>query len=174
MGAIQGMLCGVLMHNGFLTPKKIFGKILVMVVIMTNTHPPIHPTKFSAGESCCSQDYKRIYELVVRHFLAYVSQPALGARTIVDIDIAVEKFTTSGLMVLERNYLEIYRYKSWGCSTIPTFMTQQQFLPTRLTLDACITRPPPLLSEADLLSCMDKIRISTDATMHHLIKKLLD
>lgn len=139
-----------------------------------NAHPPIHPTKFSAGESGWSQDHTRIYELVVRHFLACVSQPALGAGTTVDIDIAGEKFTASGLMVLERNYLEIYRYESWGGSTIPTFMTRQQFVPTRLTLDASITRPPPLLSEADLLSCMDKAGIGTDATMHDHIKKLLD
>lgn len=32
-----------------------------------------------------------------------------------------------------------------------------QFTPTALTLDAGVTRPPPLLSEADLLSCMDKV-----------------
>jgi hypothetical protein len=33
-----------------------------------------------------------------------------------------------------------------------------QFVPTTLTLDSGVTRPPPLLSEADLLSCMDKVR----------------
>lgn len=32
-----------------------------------------------------------------------------------------------------------------------------QFVPTTLTLDSGVTRPPPLLSEADLLSCMDKV-----------------
>lgn len=32
-----------------------------------------------------------------------------------------------------------------------------QFTPTALTLDSGVTRPPPLLSEADLLSCMDKV-----------------
>lgn len=38
------------------------------------------------------------------------------------------------------------------------FLVMFQFAPTSLTLDAGITRPPPLLSEADLLSCMDKVR----------------
>ncbi|TQD75720.1 hypothetical protein C1H46_038744 [Malus baccata] len=46
-------------------------------------HPPIHPTKFSSGESGWSQDHHRLYELVVRHFLACVSQPAVGAETTV-------------------------------------------------------------------------------------------
>ncbi|XP_065876649.1 DNA topoisomerase 3-alpha isoform X1 [Euphorbia lathyris] len=137
-------------------------------------HPPIHPTKYSAGESGWSQDHHRVYELVVRHFLACVSQPALGAETTVQIDIAGEQFSASGRVILEKNYLDIYRFESWGDSMIPTYVHGQQFIPTALTLDSGVTRPPPLLSEADLLGCMDKAGIGTDATMHDHIKKLLD
>ncbi|TYH42488.1 hypothetical protein ES332_D11G066800v1 [Gossypium tomentosum] len=111
-----------------------------------------------------------LYELVVRHFLACVSQPAVGAETTVEIDIAGELFSASG----RRNYLDVYRYESWGGSMIPTYTVGQQFAPASLTLDTGVTRPPPLLSEADLLSCMDKAGIGTDATMHDHIKKLLD
>ncbi|KAJ6929211.1 DNA topoisomerase 3-alpha isoform X2 [Populus alba x Populus x berolinensis] len=137
-------------------------------------HPPIHPTKFSAGESRWSQDHHRLYELVVRHFLACVSQPAVGAETVVEIDIAGERFSASGRVILAKNYLDVYRFESWGDSMIPTHVQGQQFIPATLTLDSGVTRPPPLLSEADLLSCMDKAGIGTDATMHDHIKKLLD
>ncbi|KAJ6929210.1 hypothetical protein NC652_013173 [Populus alba x Populus x berolinensis] len=195
-------------------------------------HPPIHPTKFSAGESRWSQDHhvvhflilvstcawqsffsfwsnlvimalneflkfsyshflQRLYELVVRHFLACVSQPAVGAETVVEIDIAGERFSASGRVILafclqlfymgsnnilygQKNYLDVYRFESWGDSMIPTHVQGQQFIPATLTLDSGVTRPPPLLSEADLLSCMDKAGIGTDATMHDHIKKLLD
>ncbi|TYI54322.1 hypothetical protein E1A91_D11G066700v1 [Gossypium mustelinum] len=137
-------------------------------------HPPIHPTKFSTGEHGWSQDHRTLYELVVRHFLACVSQPAVGAETTVENDIAGELFSASGRVILERNYLDVYRYESWGGSMIPTYTVGQQFAPASLTLDTGVTRPPPLLSEADLLSCMDKAGIGTDATMHDHIKKLLD
>ncbi|XP_050372374.1 DNA topoisomerase 3-alpha isoform X2 [Argentina anserina] len=137
-------------------------------------HPPIHPTKFSSGESGWSQDHNRLYELVVRHFLACVSQPAVGAETTVEIDIASEVFSASGRVILAKNYLDVYRFESWGGSLLPTYAVGQQFMPTTLTLDSGITRPPPLLSEADLLGCMDKEGIGTDATMHDHIKKLLD
>ncbi|KAI3987097.1 hypothetical protein MKX01_036887 [Papaver californicum] len=137
-------------------------------------HPPIHPTKFSAGESNWSQDHSRVYELVVRHFLACVSLPAVGAETVVEIDIAGELFSTTGRMIIARNYLDVYRFENWGGSVIPKYVFGQQFMPTALTLDSGITRPPPLLSEADLLNCMDKAGIGTDATMHDHIKKLLD
>ncbi|KAA8547075.1 hypothetical protein F0562_003504 [Nyssa sinensis] len=137
-------------------------------------HPPIHPTRFSAGESGWSQDHHRLYELVVRHFLACVSQPAVGAETIVEIDVAGELFSASGRVIIAKNYLDVYRFESWGGSMIPTYTFGQQFIPTTLTLDSGVTRPPPLLSEADLLTCMDKAGIGTDATMHDHIKKLLD
>ncbi|CAI9777537.1 unnamed protein product [Fraxinus pennsylvanica] len=137
-------------------------------------HPPIHPTKFSAGEAGWSQDHHKLYELVVRHFLACVSQPAVGAETTVDIDIAGELFSASGRMIIAKNYLDVYRFESWGGSMIPTYNFGQQFTPATLTLDSGVTRPPPPLSEADLLSCMDKAGIGTDATMHDHIKKLLD
>ncbi|XP_021641236.1 DNA topoisomerase 3-alpha isoform X4 [Hevea brasiliensis] len=137
-------------------------------------HPPIHPTKFSAGEIGWSQDHHRVYELVVRHFLACVSQPAVGAETIVEIDIAGEQFSASGRVILVKNYLDVYHFESWGGLMIPTYLQGQQFIPTTLTLDSGVTRPPPLLSEADLLGCMDKAGIGTDATMHDHIKKLLD
>ncbi|KAI8028818.1 DNA topoisomerase 3-alpha [Camellia lanceoleosa] len=137
-------------------------------------HPPIHPTKFSGGQSGWSQDHHRLYELVVRHFLACVSKPAVGAETTVEIDIAGEMFSASGRVILEKNYLDVYRFESWGGSMIPTYTFGQQFIPTTLTLDSGVTRPPSLLSEADLLNCMDKAGIGTDATMHDHIKKLLD
>ncbi|XP_020104572.1 DNA topoisomerase 3-alpha [Ananas comosus] len=137
-------------------------------------HPPIHPTKFSAGEPGWSQDHNKLYELVVRHFLACVSQPAVGAETTVEIDVAGEQFNASGRVIIAKNYLDVYRFESWGGTLLPTYTVGQQFIPTSLTLDSGVTRPPPLLSEADLLSCMDKAGIGTDATMHDHIKKLLD
>ncbi|KAJ7519084.1 hypothetical protein O6H91_20G022100 [Diphasiastrum complanatum] len=137
-------------------------------------HPPIHPTRFSEGEPGWTNDHKNIYELVVRHFLACVSQPAIGYGTHATIDIAGEQFSAHGLMIIAKNYLEVYRFDSWGASTIPKFEVGQQFIPTRLTLDSGTTMPPPLLSEADLISLMDQAGIGTDATMHDHIKKCLD
>lgn len=46
-----------------------------------------------------------MYELVVRHFLACVSQPAVGAETTVEIDIAGELFSASGRVILEVRFL---------------------------------------------------------------------
>lgn len=56
----------------------------------------------------------RLYEFIVRHFLACVSQDAVGQETVVDIDIAKEQFSASGLMIIARNYLDVYPYDKWN------------------------------------------------------------
>ncbi|WZY79695.1 hypothetical protein YC2023_026079 [Brassica napus] len=140
-------------------------------------HPPIHPTKFSSGESNWSRDHLNVYELVVRHYLACVSQPAVAAETTVEIDIAGERFSASGRAILAVRLAPHYFCLVLTARTIDDdseCLGIVQFIPTRLTLDSAVTRPPPLLCEADLLSCMDKAGIGTDATMHDHIKKLLD
>lgn len=43
---------------------------------------------------------QRLYGFVVRHFLACVSQPAVGAETSVEIDIAGEQFSASGRAII--------------------------------------------------------------------------
>lgn len=59
-----------------------------------------------------------MYELVCRHFLACVSKDALGSETIVNIEIAGEKFHATGLVILERNYLDVYIYDKWSAKQI--------------------------------------------------------
>lgn len=67
---------------------------------------------------CFQGNEGRLYEFIVRHFLACVSQDALGQETVVDIDIALEKFSTSGLMIIARNYLDVYPYDRWTTKVV--------------------------------------------------------
>lgn len=63
-------------------------------------------------------DEQRLYEFIVRHFLACCSQDAQGQETTVEIDIAQERFVAHGLMILARNYLEVYPYDRWSDKVI--------------------------------------------------------
>ncbi|XP_034046272.1 DNA topoisomerase 3-alpha isoform X2 [Thalassophryne amazonica] len=124
-------------------------------------HPPIHPTKYS---NTLQGNEGRLYEFIVRHFLACVSQDALGQETVVDIDIAQERFSASGLMIIARNYLDIYPYDRWNAKVIPVYEQGSQFQPTAIEMMDGQTSPPQLLTEADLISLMEKHGIGTDAT----------
>lgn len=59
-------------------------------------HPPIHPTKYSPGEADWSADKKRLYEFIVRSFLATCSKAAIGKETKIHIGVAQETFVTTG------------------------------------------------------------------------------
>lgn len=79
-------------------------------------HPPIHPTKPAAPSF--SDEERRVYELVVRHFLACVSRDATASETIVKVVCGEEDFTGSGLCIHERNYLDVYIYEKWNSKEI--------------------------------------------------------
>lgn len=124
-------------------------------------HPPIHPTKYTHG----LQDRERkVYEYVVRHFLACLSKDAEGEETVVNIEINGEKFLANGLRIIALNYLEVYPYDKWSNKQIHNYNQGQSFMPTRLEMIDGQTSPPNLLTEADLISLMDKHGIGTDAT----------
>jgi DNA topoisomerase-3 len=61
----------------------------------------------------------QIYELVARHFLACVSGDARATQTNVEFKVKAEMFEMKGLAIQERNYLDVYKYESWGGNSIP-------------------------------------------------------
>ncbi|XP_076680508.1 topoisomerase 3-alpha isoform X1 [Andrena cerasifolii] len=124
-------------------------------------HPPIHPTKYTDS---LQGDEAKVYEFVVRHFLACLSKNAVGQETTVEIDIAGETFFTNGLQIIERNYLEVYVYEKWSDKEIHVYQVGQVFNPTSIDMVQEETSAPQLLTEADLISLMDKYGIGTDAT----------
>lgn len=124
-------------------------------------HPPIHPTKYANN---LQGDEQRLYEFIVRHFLACCSQDAQGQETTVEIDIAQERFVAHGLMILARNYLDVYPYDHWSDKTLPVYERGSCFQPSTVEMVDGETSPPQLLTEADLIALMEKHGIGTDAT----------
>lgn len=58
----------------------------------------------------------------MRHFLACCSKDAQGQEVIVEIEIAQERFSASGLTIIARNYLEVYPYDKWYNKVIFYFL----------------------------------------------------
>ncbi|UYV73675.1 TOP3A [Cordylochernes scorpioides] len=111
-----------------------------------NAHPPIHPTK--AAPELQGDERKN----------------AEGFQTTVNITVNEEEFVTKGLVILERNYLEVYPYDKWSDKSIPEYRLGETFIPTKILMVESETSPPPLLTEADLIALMEKHGIGTDAT----------
>lgn len=134
-------------------------------------HPPIHPTKLELG---LSGEEKTVYNFIVRHFLACCSEDAHGEATTVQAKLSFHTFTTKGLSIRARNYLDIYPFDRWTGTFIPQFQPGQSFQPIHLRAEDGRTQPPPLLNESALISAMDRNGIGTDATIAQHIKTVLD
>ncbi|KAI9362498.1 DNA topoisomerase [Zopfochytrium polystomum] len=132
-------------------------------------HPPIHPTK--ATNDLGGND-ARVFEYITRRFLACCSDNAKGQETSVVAEVAGESFSASGLLVLERNYLDVYPYDKWATTTIPAFEVGERIEPTSLLLNQGSTIGPKLLTEAELIAKMEQAGIGTDATIHDHIAKV--
>ena len=135
-------------------------------------HPPIHPVNYVLPSSL-SYDDRRVYEFVVRRFLACCSEDAKGESTTVEIEYGDEMFSANGLIVLERNYLDVYPYENWSSSQpLPRFTLHETFEPTEANITEGETTSPNYLTEPELISLMDANGIGTDATMAEHITKI--
>jgi DNA topoisomerase-3 len=165
-GSRWGPFAQELIDGGFQTPRDGRNN--------DKAHPPIHPVTFVEMGSL-QQDQQKVYEFVVRRFLACCSQDAKGSKTEVDILYGAETFGASGLTVLERNYLDVYPYDKWTSSQeLPHFSEGETFEPTEARIHEGQTSAPGYLTEPELIALMDVNGIGTDATMAEHIAKIKD
>lgn len=142
-----------------------------------NAHPPITPAKACDPNSIADPIQRKIYSLVAKHYLACCSRDAVGRETELTLKIASEEFVAKGLMILERNWLEIYQpWERWstGQGELPKASVGTRITPTSLIMKDGQTQPPQLISEVELISLMDRNGIGTDATIAQHISTILD
>ncbi|KAN0091264.1 DNA topoisomerase, type IA, core domain containing protein [Tylopilus felleus] len=134
-------------------------------------HPPIHPTAHNAN---VVGDEKKVYDFITRRFLASCSKDAEGSETTVEVVYGWEEFYVTGLIILARNYLDVYPYDKWTGKELPDFREGEEFEPTSCEMKEGQTASPALLTEADLVALMDKNGIGTDATIAQHIQTIID
>lgn len=142
-----------------------------------NAHPPITPCKAVDPNSIDNPIERSIYVLVVKHYLACCSRDAVGKETTLTVQMGSEEFNAKGLMIVERNWLEIYApWERWstGQGQLPPLEIGSRVTPSAFTLQDGRTGPPRLLSEAELISLMDRNGIGTDATIASHIQTIQD
>lgn len=114
-----------------------------------NAHPPITPCKAVDPESIGDPIQRNVYTLVVKHYLACCSRDAIGKQTQLVVKMASECFTATGLMILERNWLEIYSpWERWstGQGELPTVTVGSRIAPSSFLMKEGRTAAPALIS----------------------------
>jgi DNA topoisomerase-1 len=135
-------------------------------------HPPIYPTH-ALYPSALDGPKARVYELIVRRFLATFSSPMITESTRADIEAGGETYFVRGKVVLDPGYAGIYTYARSSDEEIPALEEGQKLeLDGKPWLVDKETQPPPRLSEAKLVQLMDEQGLGTKATRPDIIQKL--
>ena len=159
---IYGEYCNKLLtQNRYNNPKMGSGD--------DKAHPPIHPVRYAENDQLNAKE-KKVYDLIMRHFLATLSPDAKGQETTIRVKMGEEYFKTKGLIIEDKGYLEIYTFDYWSNSYVPNCTEGEIVIPYSLNMEKGTTSAPNFLTEAELIGLMDKNGIGTDATIHEHIK----
>uniref|UniRef100_A0A1B6MUV9 DNA topoisomerase n=1 Tax=Graphocephala atropunctata TaxID=36148 RepID=A0A1B6MUV9_9HEMI len=128
-------------------------------------HPPITPMKAASRTELDGEAWK-IYDYITRHFIATVSQDCRYLSTTITFAIGTEKFSTTGKTLLDPGYTTVMHWQAFAKNeTVPTFTAGEEATMQDVKLVECQTSPPDLLTEAELITLMEKHGIGTDASI---------
>nr|XP_014337517.1 PREDICTED: DNA topoisomerase 3-beta-1 [Bos mutus] len=128
-------------------------------------HPPITPMK-SATEAELGGEAWRLYEYITRHFIATVSHDCRYLQSSVSFRIGPERFTCTGKTVISPGFTEIMPWQSVPLEeSLPTCQKGDTLAVAEVKLLEKQTSPPDYLTEAELITLMEKHGIGTDASI---------
>ncbi len=139
-------------------------------------HPPIHPTGGAAAREALGQDRWKVYELVVRRFLATLSPPdAKWTTTRCTFDAAGEPYkATGGRLLYPPGWRRVYPPYSEAKENILPVLAPGERLPIReVNLEEKETQPPARYSQSRLIQVMEELGLGTKSTRHEVIGKLV-
>jgi DNA topoisomerase-1 len=135
----------------------------------TTDHPPIHPVGVPKR---ISKSHQIIYELIVRRFLATLTEDAISETTQVKIDIDKEKFISNGYRLLESNWRNIYKYFKEKKKSLPNLIKGEKIDILKIILKQNKTKPPHRYTQGSLILKMEELSLGTKSTRPEIIQKL--
>jgi DNA topoisomerase I len=136
----------------------------------TTDHPPIHPV--GAPKSELSGAKKKVYELIVRRFLATLAKDAVAETIDATFDIKNEIFEAHGYKLVEPNWKAIYPYFNKKDIKLPDMKPSEMVTLTKITVKEDTTKPPSRYSQGSLIATMEQLSLGTKSTRHEIIQKL--
>jgi DNA topoisomerase I len=139
----------------------------------TTDHPPIYPTGY-ASKKALRDDRWKIYQLVVRRFLATLSGPAKTLRTTLRFESGGEPLTTSGTVVTEEGWLGVYFYGRRADEELPRLNEGEEVEVVEAEVIGKETQPPGRYGQGRLIAVMEDLGLGTKATRPNIIQNLYD
>ncbi|MCW6159803.1 MAG: DNA topoisomerase I [Candidatus Micrarchaeales archaeon] len=133
-----------------------------------------HPAIFPTGDmpSGLAAQEARLYDMIVRRFLACFAEFAIVGRTKVTVAIGGEKYSASGATILKPGWLEFYTYAKIDEKMLPDFKKGARVSVSDVQMQDLETQPPRRYTKAGLISELEKRNVGTKATRAQVIDTL--
>lgn len=151
-------------------------------------HHAIIPTEQYVNLSALGNEERRLYDLIVRRFLALFLPPCRFDQVAVTVEVGGETFHAAGTTMREPGWKEAYGAVDFDDpeadeasdrpddprQPLPALAEGDSAAVKRCRVEARQTKPPARYTEAALLTMMEKHNLGTPATRADIIEKLLN
>ena len=134
-------------------------------------HPAIHPT--GRRGNMLADKQKKLYDLVVKRFLASFAQSAKREAQKVEIVSGTEGYRANGNRTTFQGWFDIYApYVKLDEVTLPPFVEGEQTELSKFGMDEKKTQPPKRYTPASIISDLERLGLGTKATRATIIETL--
>ena len=141
--------------------------------VETTDHPPIYPTEAATKKDLKGEKW-RLYELVVRRFLATVAPPCKAEHRHGRILVKSEPFVVKGYRILNPGWRKYYPYFRVMESSLPELKLEEKVEVLGTEIERLETLPPRRYTQGTLIQEMEKLGLGTKSTRHEIVQKLYD
>jgi len=165
-----------------LSQQREYGEAVSKLLAKPNLRPnngkksdPAHPAIYPTGEvpASLTDKERRVYDLIVRRFLATFGEWAVRESIRVMIDVNTEIFKTEGKRTVEKNWHELYgKYAKFDEILLPDLKEGDVVEIKKISMQKKMTQPPKRYTEASIISELEKRNLGTKATRATIIDTL--
>jgi DNA topoisomerase-1 len=135
-------------------------------------HPAIYPTGVAPQQKLSGLEFK-VYDLIVKRFLAAFGDPAVSRHINVTIDVSGYIFKAEGMILTYEGWMVFYKpYTRFNQRTLPELHKGDPLKNLGIEMEEKFTQPPYRYNQASMLAKMEQEKIGTKATRADIISTL--
>ncbi|KAK8384837.1 hypothetical protein O3P69_014418 [Scylla paramamosain] len=128
-------------------------------------HPPITPMR-CANRGQFDHDSWRLYEYITKHFIGTLMPDCTYLSTTISLSIGSENFSVTGKQLIDPGFTKVMDWLALqDDEKLPDLKGGEELPILEAKLTERQTSPPDYLTEAELISLMEKHGIGTDASI---------
>ena len=158
--------------------SQLISKLLSKKILIPNNgkktdpaHPAIYPTGIIPGN--LNQREERVYDLIVKRFMATFAEPATRETMTIDVNCRDEIFVAKGTRTIEKGWHVFYEpYVNVEEEELPAVNKDDIVYVKKITVHNKETQPPKRYTPASIIKELEKRGLGTKATRSEIVDTL--